>query len=112
MLFVFGCSAIDNPTSCKIHTVIRSFHTRNVSPEEIHQELCMMVYSQNVISEGSVRQWCRMFTVKSKVVSEPSAVFKVLTNIFVKDGASKFENFHVNFHKFHALFCMRLSQLG
>jgi hypothetical protein len=30
----------------------------------------------------------------------------------VKDGASQFQNFYVNFHKFHALFSMRLSQLG
>jgi hypothetical protein len=27
---------------------------------EIHCELCV-VYGQNVMSEGSVRQWCRMF---------------------------------------------------
>jgi hypothetical protein len=25
----------------------------------------------------------------------------------VKDGTSQFQNFRVNFHKFHALFCMR-----
>jgi hypothetical protein len=31
---------------------------------------------------------------------------------FVKDGTSQFQNFHVNFHKFHSLFCIRLSQLG
>jgi hypothetical protein len=29
----------------------------------------------------------------------------------VKDGASQLRNFHVNFHKFHTLFSMRLSQL-
>jgi hypothetical protein len=28
----------------------------------------------------------------------------------VKDGTSQFQNFRVNFHKFHALFSMRLSQ--
>jgi hypothetical protein len=27
---------------------------------EIHRELCM-VYGQNVMSEGNIRQWCRMF---------------------------------------------------
>jgi hypothetical protein len=30
----------------------------------------------------------------------------------VKDGVSQFQNFRVNFHKFHALFSARLSQLG
>jgi hypothetical protein len=27
---------------------------------EVHLELCA-VYDQNIMSEGSVRQWCRMF---------------------------------------------------
>jgi hypothetical protein len=30
----------------------------------------------------------------------------------MEDGATQFENFYVNFHKFHSLFYMRLSQLG
>jgi hypothetical protein len=30
----------------------------------------------------------------------------------VKEGASQFQDFRVNFHKFHALFFTRLSQLG
>jgi hypothetical protein len=52
--------AIDNPASCKIHAVIRFLHAKNMSAEEIHRELCV-VYSQNVINERTVRQWCRMF---------------------------------------------------
>jgi hypothetical protein len=28
---------------------------------EIHLELCTAVYSQNVMSQGTVRQWRRMF---------------------------------------------------
>jgi hypothetical protein len=31
---------------------------------------------------------------------------------FVKDRASQFQNFRVNFHKFRMLFSMGLSQLG
>jgi transposase len=27
---------------------------------EIHRELCA-VYGQNIMSEGTVKQWCRMF---------------------------------------------------
>jgi hypothetical protein len=36
----------------------------------------------------------------------------MLTKKFVKDGASQFQNYHVNFHKFQALFSMKLSQLS
>jgi hypothetical protein len=45
-----------------------------MSATEIHRELCA-VYGQNIMSEGTVRQWCRMFkdgrkmlTMKSEVV--------------------------------------------
>jgi hypothetical protein len=31
-----------------------------MSTAEIHNELCL-VYCQNVMSDGPVRQWCRMF---------------------------------------------------
>jgi transposase len=54
------CPAIDNPSSCEIRAVICLLHAKNMSSAEIHQELC--VYGQNVMSEGTVRQWRRMFT--------------------------------------------------
>jgi hypothetical protein len=54
------CPAIDNPASCEISHVIRFLHANNMSAAEIHRELCA-VYSKNVMSEGTVRQWCRMF---------------------------------------------------
>jgi hypothetical protein len=38
-------------------------------------------------------------------------LFKVLTKKLVKDGASQFQNFRVNLHRFHATFFIRLSQL-
>jgi hypothetical protein len=49
------CAAIDNPTSCKICTVICFFHAKNMSDAEINRELCAMVYGQNVLSEGTER---------------------------------------------------------
>jgi hypothetical protein len=49
------CPAIDNPASCKICAVIRFLHAKNMSVAEIHRELCA-AYSQNVMSEGTVRQ--------------------------------------------------------
>jgi hypothetical protein len=51
------CPAIDNPASCEICTVIiRFLHAKDMSAVEIHCELCT-VYGQNVMSEGTVRQW-------------------------------------------------------
>jgi hypothetical protein len=44
------CPVIDNPTSCEICTVIRFFHTKNMSTVEIYRELCAS-YCQNVMSE-------------------------------------------------------------
>jgi hypothetical protein len=54
------CPAIDNPTSCEICIAVHFLHVRNVRAVEIHSELCV-VYDQNVISEGTAEQWCRMF---------------------------------------------------
>ncbi|PNF16059.1 hypothetical protein B7P43_G04585 [Cryptotermes secundus] len=79
-----------------------------MSAAEIHCEL-YAVYGQNVTSEGIIRQWCRMFTDgrtdvhdeerngRTSVVSDD--LFKVLTKKFVKDEASQFQNFHVNFSR-------------
>jgi hypothetical protein len=53
------CPAIDNPASCEICAVIRFLHGKNVSAAKIHRELCM-AYSQNVMNEGTVIEWCRM----------------------------------------------------
>jgi hypothetical protein len=72
------CPAIANPASCKICVVIHLLHTKNMSDVEIHWELCAVVYVQNVMSEATLRQWYRMFTMKSEVVSRPSKVSDVL----------------------------------
>jgi hypothetical protein len=54
------CPAIDNSASCEIRTLIRFLRTKIMSAREIHRELCA-VYGQNLMNEGIVRQWCRMF---------------------------------------------------
>jgi hypothetical protein len=54
------CPVIDNPASSKIHAVIQFLQAKNLSAAEIHLEL-YVVYGLNVMSEGTVRQWCRMF---------------------------------------------------
>jgi hypothetical protein len=57
-----------------------------------------------------------MFTMKSEVVGRPSVVSDDLVQSvdqkLVKDSAPQFQNFCVNFHKFHTLFSTRLSQFG
>jgi hypothetical protein len=93
------CPMIDNLTSWKICA-------RNMSAAEIHCELCA-VYSQNLTSEVTVRQLCRMFKYRQTNVcnekrsGRPSVV---MTKTFLK-----FQKFCVNFHKFHTLFCTGLS---
>jgi hypothetical protein len=53
------CPVIDYPASSEIHAVILFRHAKNMSAVEIHHELCV-IYDQNVMSEGTVRQWCGM----------------------------------------------------
>jgi hypothetical protein len=53
------CPAIDNSASCKICTVIGFLRAKNMIPAEMHHESCM-VCSQNVTTERTERQWCRM----------------------------------------------------
>jgi hypothetical protein len=52
--------AIDKLTSFEIRTVIHILYAKNMSSAEFHHEL-YVVYGQNLMSEGTVRQWCRMF---------------------------------------------------
>jgi hypothetical protein len=56
----------------------------------------------------------KMFTLKTEVVAHLQWViifFKVLNKQFVKNGAPQFQNFRMNFPKFHGLFSTILSQL-
>jgi hypothetical protein len=57
---VMMCPAIDNSASCKIRSVIHFLHAENMSAAKVHHEL-FTVYSQNIMSEGTVRQLHRMF---------------------------------------------------
>lgn len=53
------CPANDNPASCEIRSVIHFLPAKNMIVAEFHHKLCA-VYGQNVLSEGTVRQLCRM----------------------------------------------------
>jgi hypothetical protein len=73
------CLTIDNLTSYEICVVTRFLHAKSMSAAEIHRELRVAVYGQNVMSEGNIRHWCRMFkkmgdqmfTLKTEVVGHP-----------------------------------------
>jgi hypothetical protein len=54
--WVMTCPVIDNLASCKISDYPLS-SCKNMSVAEIHHELCA-VYSQNVMSDETIRQWC------------------------------------------------------
>lgn len=45
---------------CEVRSVIRFFVVKNCKASEIHRQICE-VYEPNVMSEGGVRQWYRMF---------------------------------------------------
>jgi hypothetical protein len=54
--WVMVCPAVDNPANWEIRAVIRSVHAKDMNAAE-----CTVSYAgQNVMSEGTVRQWCRM----------------------------------------------------
>jgi hypothetical protein len=48
------CPTIDNPATCEIRAVVRFLHAKNMAAEEINREL-YAIYSQNVMSDGTVR---------------------------------------------------------
>jgi hypothetical protein len=58
----------------------------------------------------------QMFTMKSEVVGRPAVVsddlLQSVAKKIVKDGASQFQNFRVNFHKFYPLFSTTVLQFG
>jgi len=52
---------IEGAAECEIRSLIRFFfHARNVLPCEIHHQICQ-VYGDNVMSDGMVRKWVRVF---------------------------------------------------
>jgi hypothetical protein len=100
------CPVIDNPARCEIHAVICFLHAKNVSAAKTHREL-YAVYGQNVMSEGTVRQWYKMFKDEEQR-GLPAIWFKVLTKKFVEDGTSQFQKCCVNFHKLRARWILKM----
>jgi hypothetical protein len=57
------CPAVDNPVRCKLGVVVYFLHAKNRVPQKFIVNYVISVYGQNVMNEGTVRQWHRMFTV-------------------------------------------------
>jgi len=51
---------IEGAADCEIRSVIRFLNAWNVLPSEIRHQICQ-VYGDNVMSDGVVRKWVRMF---------------------------------------------------
>jgi len=60
---------IEGAADCEIRSVIRFLNARNVLPSEIHHQLCQ-VYGDNVMSDGMVRKWVRMFNERRENVHD------------------------------------------
>jgi hypothetical protein len=50
------CSVIDNAPNYEIHEVIHFPYAKNMSCAELPLNYANMVYAQNVMSEGNVRE--------------------------------------------------------
>jgi hypothetical protein len=98
------------PARCEIRPVIHFLHSKNMSVAELHHELCTVVYGKDVMSEGTVRQWCGMFKDgQANKCSRWRAKWSTICCEWwsyskrwatsVKDSSSQFQNFRVNFHK-------------
>ena len=51
---------IEAVADCEIRSVIPFLNARNVLPSQIHRQI-FHVYGDNVMSDGMVRKWVRMF---------------------------------------------------
>lgn len=53
-------ATLDAPAKCELRSVIRFLQAEGCSAAEIHRRMSN-VYGNNVMSDGSVREWCRKF---------------------------------------------------
>ena len=60
---------IEGAADCEIRSVIRFLKARNVLSSEIHHQI-YQVYGDNVMSDGMVRKWVRMFNEGREIVHD------------------------------------------
>jgi len=57
---------IENPTACKMRSVISFLNAKNMKPGEIHRQLCD-VYGEHAMSSSVVRRWVQLFNEDAKM---------------------------------------------
>jgi len=50
----------DNPAACEMRPALRFLNAKNMTPAEIHRQLCD-VYGEHAMSSSVVRRWVRLF---------------------------------------------------
>jgi hypothetical protein len=51
---------VDDPASCEFRSVIRFIQAKNFIVAKLHHELRAAVCGQNMLSERTVKHWCKM----------------------------------------------------
>jgi len=51
---------IENPAACEIWSVIHFLNAKNMTPAEVHRQLCD-VHTEHAMSSSMVRKWVRLF---------------------------------------------------
>ena len=51
---------IQNPAACEMRSVIRFLNAKNMTPAEIHRQVCD-VYGEQAVISSVVRRWVRLF---------------------------------------------------
>ena len=97
------------PASCEVRAVIHFLHAEGQSAAEIHHQLCR-VYGDNVMSDSSVREWCRKFKDGRTDVHDKGGegrhstvndeLVQKVDHSMHGNVISCYQNFLKNFHKF------------
>ena len=53
---------IENPAACEIRSVIRCLNAKNMTPAEIHRQLCD-VYEEHAMNSSMVWRWVLLFNL-------------------------------------------------
>jgi len=51
---------IENPAACEMRSVIRFLNAKNMTPAEIHRQLCD-AYGEHAMTSSMVWRWVRLF---------------------------------------------------
>jgi len=60
---------IENPAACEMWSVIRFLNVKNMTPAEIHRQLCD-VYGEHAMISSMVRRWVRLFNEGREIMRD------------------------------------------